>query len=118
MLLALEISVVSDDLLNNILVWGGNMMMLQQPFITLVNRSPARNFFVESKVAEHNSRGSRDSRAAVNVNFVVLAVHKIVQVLGGGKSFLDVLIFIVVIDRVVDGRLDTFVLVKLLHFCP
>lgn len=118
MLFTLEISIVSNNLLNYILVWGRNMMVLQQMLITLVNWSPTRNLFVESKIAKYYCGCTRNTRATMNKHFIVFAVHKIIQVLGSSKCFLNMLILIVIINWVVNSRLNTFVLVKLLHFRP
>jgi hypothetical protein len=72
MLLALEFCVISNDLFDDGLVRGWNVMMLQQVLITLVDRSPARNFLVKSQVAKDHGGGSWDSRTAMNEDFVVL----------------------------------------------
>ena len=51
----------------------------------------------------------------MNKNFAVLTVDQIIQVLSSSECLFDMFILVVVIDGIVDGRLDTFVLVELLH---
>lgn len=84
----------------------------------MVNRSPARHFLVKGQVAQNYCGGSRDTGAAVDEYFVVLGIHQVVEVLGSREGLLDVLILIVVVDRVVDSRFNSLLLVNLLHLCP
>ena len=54
----------------------------------------------------------------MNKNFVVLTVDQIIQVLSSSECLFDMLLIIVVIDGIVDGRLDAFALIELLHLWP
>ena len=118
MLFVLEFLVISDDLLDDKLVWGWHMMVFEEILVALVDASPASNFFIESQVAENDGGSSADTRWTVDVDLVPFAVDKIIQILSGCKNFLWMIELIIVVNWIVNGRFDTSLLIDLTQFSP